>query len=672
MASSTAFAADTGTDMASTTLITTTTLPPLPPPSLSVSIPTTSILDTALPPFTGCFRIVNSVIFQDYNGAYVRITEDFNSTATLDALFLDIYSPNITTALAESRAELGCPGSDFVLRYFRTVLQGVVVMGGQLPDEQGKKCPENPAGIKPICRRSCELFDAFQQRTFGNPNVCSPEESLTPFQRDIRTFVRGLGQMCEAFPETDCLKAVAVEKGNCGYYQTQDVVNYCRGGGQGETENDNCCLQLTGDYAVAVARNGSFGIFTPTSSIAPSANTSASGGGKSNNPLIIGITVPVVLLAIAAVIAVILVLRRKRASKPLHLAETPSSSSSSSSNVSSPSLAQTPVASSSTTTPHPWMLPENAGTVPRPPGPPASEPSSRAASRVALFSESSEPTTTSVSGKQQEESTLFPLAPAAASLATDRTKPPPLDKNPPRDWSPQKQAFLSTSTVTTTAATPAFSSTGSTAVAADPLAVPAPASVRRQVSHTRLTLASLPMPLPSVGVPPPSPPLPGEEKEKPVDDDDAARSKKEAAFAAINALVPPPPPPQAPPRRAVPVPPPPTTTPAVAPLSEALSASTLQVSTWSADKVAAWFLQAGFAAELVETLKQHRVNGYMLMNLSDEMMRGMGIGSGAARAMLVAAAQQVRAGVGGGAGVAGGQGRGGLMGDVVPPPVYQG
>ncbi|KAJ3107935.1 hypothetical protein HDU96_007736 [Phlyctochytrium bullatum] len=277
---------------------------------------TASFFPTAAQTFaprpTTCFQITNPVIFTDFDSAYIRPQPDsYNSTVTLEQSVASLHVPQGFDVLSILREEVGCPGSDFTVRYYRSITQAYLVQLSQTPLLDDFKCPANPPSVKSLCRATCRVFDRFAYVWFDNPSICLPAANISEFQAQNRRFLISLGANCDLFPETNCLPAVAFDTGNCGFYTPTEAANYCRAGGLGEIDNDNCCLQLTGEFAVELAR-ATRGAFSATTSGA-AGGSGGSGGGSFSLAQVLAIAVPLAVVALAAVVvALVVVLRRRR------------------------------------------------------------------------------------------------------------------------------------------------------------------------------------------------------------------------------------------------------------------------------------------------------------------------------------------------------------------------
>ncbi|KAJ3112681.1 hypothetical protein HDU96_004311 [Phlyctochytrium bullatum] len=684
---------------------------------------------------SGCFKVVNSVVFPELEGGYMRQTVAFNSSATLNDWYLSTFSTDADQTVKSNQAALGCPGYTYntpgTVRYTRSVAIGVQAALAQLTVDGVDPCPGNPSTVKQLCRSTCETFKTTLNSLFSNNTACLPESSLTDSQKASRTSAKQYWQ-CDILPTNDCLLAIGTEYKSCGFIFAGDAVNYCKKGGAGELINDNCCLYLSGEFASAVAFAGGRGTFTPTVMLSDGGGLQP--GANAVSPkviLIIGIAVPLVIV-IFAVTALILIIRRRRGRLQMPLWKAPQARGSREAfgPATNPDMICVPFipqgsgtdASTASTEstglpldPPPtfedimagnppaavplWMQAEAVSTNVRSQGPRiAVTPSAPA---VAPGRRSPNPNPTAAADSVDAKNTLggsgslFPTqtledADDRASLWTaelvEELQEPEADKkdsqkdvgelnvememspeDPPASEDEKKQPPLIEILPPPLFEAPP-SSTPSLSVASDPaapLALPLlPISVStpglNNAANGRLAAITaggndlLTLPDISAGVLPdtkseiltdglgnpeeltdtkgngrvtPSPsPVPSSEYKK-----------EDEALSSAGDLVPPLPPPA---EDAVPVGP---NTPAPKPAPSASLSATLDVATWSAEKLAQWFLTAGFAQELVETLRVHKMNGYMLMHLTDEMLLNMGIRSPAARSMLYLAARQIRA-----------------------------
>ncbi|KAJ3102835.1 hypothetical protein HDU96_009512 [Phlyctochytrium bullatum] len=280
---------------------------------------TTIARATAPPQPTQCIQITNPVFFIDFEGGYLRclnLLRPCNIT-TYEALIADsFFEPLTTDALVkEFQDRWGCPGSDFNLRYFNSVLLGYFLQTAQASVRDSFKCPANPPNVKMVCRSTCLAYAESSTVNLNNTAVCKPVSELTSAQKQIRKSFAQLRENCNLLPETDCLPFISADRGTCGFSIPNQAAVYCRRGGLGELRNDNCCLQLTGRFAEAMAKDptgrGSFTV-TPV----PAAVVGGAGSSGSGSVPVVAIVVPLVLVVLAAAVAaVFLVLRRDRRSK---------------------------------------------------------------------------------------------------------------------------------------------------------------------------------------------------------------------------------------------------------------------------------------------------------------------------------------------------------------------
>ncbi|KAJ3102834.1 hypothetical protein HDU96_009511 [Phlyctochytrium bullatum] len=282
-----------------------------------LAVPTTSLGDDALP-LTQCFPITNAIYLNDFEGAYMRcVTHQTCNTSSLEALlsssfFVDASADDLVRKL---QMESGCPGSDFNVRYMASVSLGLFVQTSQNPARDDFRCPPNPPNIKMVCRSTCLTYSESIQTSYNNTAVCQPESELTIYQKEIRLAYTAFAKHCYRLPESDCLPFLSLDRGSCGFMNPEQASVYCRRGGLGELRNDNCCLQLTGRFAEALARDPKGrGNFTATA--VPTSLGGGAGSSGSGSVPVAAIAVPLVLVALAAaVVAVVLVLRRGRRGK---------------------------------------------------------------------------------------------------------------------------------------------------------------------------------------------------------------------------------------------------------------------------------------------------------------------------------------------------------------------
>ncbi|KAI8851777.1 hypothetical protein BC829DRAFT_386004 [Chytridium lagenaria] len=264
-----------------------------------------------------CFTLTGSTQMPDFNGAAILSSPNtFNDTTSLDTYLTQNLDSN--TAYQNSFKDFfDCPNWNGTgQRFHMTYFQGLIAF---FSTQSATACqPTNV--VRNICQDSCDIARTSLSAIFNNTAFCSSQD---PEQRRSQT-LEAYTRFCRRLPTINCIPAVRLESGSCGFPISSDAANYCRSGGAGAAINDQCCLALQGDAATAanaagiavipfapgaVIANGTVLTAGPTgvnlpATAGPGASTTAasvnSGSGQSSNnrSIIIGAVVAAITAAL--------------------------------------------------------------------------------------------------------------------------------------------------------------------------------------------------------------------------------------------------------------------------------------------------------------------------------------------------------------------------------------